>query len=90
MKPLIFTAPDLKEAHEIFMSQDDACSVVARMETKPLRITEILVEEKLHPVAVREMLFCKLLRLHTMDQAERRYRTGLLGIYNINFYIASL
>ena len=70
MKPLIFTAPDLKEAHEIFMSQDDACSVVARVKADSFCILQVLVKEKLYTMPVREMLFCKLLRLHVMDQAE--------------------
>ena len=72
------------------MSQDDACSVVARVKAYPRCCLKVFVKEKLYTMPVREMLFCKFLRLHTMDQAERRYRTGLLGIYNINFYIASL
>ena len=72
------------------MSQYDACSVVAWVKAYPCCCLKVFVKEKLDTMSVREMLFCKFLCLKIMNQSERRYRTGLLGIYNINFYIASL
>ena len=72
------------------MSQYDTRGVVAWVKAYPRCCLKVFVKEKLDTMSVREMLFCRLLCLEVMNQTERRYRTGLLGIYNINFYIASL
>ena len=69
------------------MSQYDTRGVVAWVKAYPRCCLKVFVKEKLDTMSVREMLFCRLLCLEVMNQTERRYRTGLLGIYNINFYI---
>lgn len=73
VKPLVFSAPDFKEFHEIPIREDNTCSVVAGVETDALSSLKVLVKEELHPVSVREMLFGKILCFRIMDQTKRRH-----------------
>lgn len=73
VKPLVFSAPDFKEFHEIPIREDNTRRVVAGMETDTLSGLKVLVKEKLHSVSIREMLFGKILCFRIMNQTKRRY-----------------
>lgn len=71
IQPLIFSAPDIQEPHEICIGKHYAAGIVARVEAYPFRIPKVPVQKELDPVAVWEMFLGKIFRLRVMDKTQR-------------------